>query len=101
MSHVGVSGKARQQKERQHAGRFQALTLLDQLLAEEKSQAELKAALAEELHANPLRFFRTVIMPLLPRDAKLPVISDGIVEWHSLLGETITVATVTKKQEEV
>jgi hypothetical protein len=38
-----------------------------------------------------VRFFKTVIMPLLPKEAKVAFDHDGIVEWRSLIGTTVTV----------
>jgi hypothetical protein len=60
---------------------------LDQLLARKKNKDALIAALEEELRKDPVRFFRTVIMPLLPRESKLSVDNDGIIRWKSLLGD--------------
>lgn len=37
------------------------------MAAMKKNQRALTAALEADLHANPVRFFETVIMPLLPR----------------------------------
>jgi hypothetical protein len=85
---AGVSGKTQKRSKSSRVGRIQVLAMLDRLVAEKKSQASLKAALAEELHTNPLRFFRTVIMPLLPRDASLSIDRGGVVQWQSLLGST-------------
>jgi hypothetical protein len=62
-----------------------ALASLDKLLARKKSQKALILALEKEFHANPVRFFRTVIMPLLPKESKLSFDQDGIVEWKTLL----------------
>jgi hypothetical protein len=33
-----------------------------------------------------VRFFKTVIMPLLPREAKLSIDRDGVIQWRSLIG---------------
>jgi len=55
------------------------------MLTRRKNQRALILALEKELQGNPVRFFRTVIMPLLPREAKLSVDQDGIVEWKTLL----------------
>jgi len=62
-----------------------ALASLDKLLARKKNQKALILALEKEFHANPVRFFRTVIMPLLPKESKLSFDQDGIVEWKTLL----------------
>jgi hypothetical protein len=62
-----------------------ALTSLDKLLAKKKNQKALLDALEQELLKDPVRFFKTVIMPLLPRESKLSFDQDGIVEWKTLL----------------
>jgi hypothetical protein len=68
-----------------YGGRIMALQCLDKMLAKRKSQAALMRALEAELHANPLGFFRTIVMPLLPREAKLSLDHDGVLEWKSML----------------
>ena len=84
MSGAGVSGKPRMRPTGSNVGRAQALAVLDRLMAKKKNQKALMTALEGELQAYPLRFFRRVLMPLLPRDAKLAISPDGIVEWKSL-----------------
>ena len=66
-------------------GRMRALQTLDRLVAGHRNQKALRAAMQKEFQADPMRFFKTVIMPLLPREARLDVERDGIVEWRSLL----------------
>jgi hypothetical protein len=39
-----------------------------------------------EFKRDPVRFFRSMIMPLLPREAKLSLEQEGAVSWRSLLG---------------
>jgi len=64
-----------------------ALSGLDKMMARKKNQRALMAALEKDLLKDPVRFFKTVIMPLLPKEAKLSIDHDGIVEWKSLLGD--------------
>ena len=66
-------------------GRMQALQLLDGILGRRVSKRTLNAALAKELKEHPLAFFKTIIMPLLPKESKLSFDQDGIVEWKTLL----------------
>jgi len=63
-----------------------ALASLDTLLGKKKNQKALMAALEKDLLRDPVRFFKTVIMPLLPREAKLSFDHDGVIQWKSLLG---------------
>jgi len=63
----------------------QALQLLDGLLGKRLSKRYMTAALAKELKEHPIEFFKTIIMPLLPKESKVAVANDGIVEWKSLI----------------
>ena len=64
-----------------------ALAVLDKMLAKSRNRATLHRALQKEFSESPLRFFKTIIMPLMPKEARLDVGHDGIVEWKSLLGD--------------
>jgi len=82
---AGQSGNLGGRPKGSFGGRMLALASLDKLLARKKNQKALILALEKELQANPIRFFRTVIMPLLPKESKLSFDQDGIVEWKTLL----------------
>jgi hypothetical protein len=88
MFEAGSSGNPRGRPKGSYGGRIQALAGLDRLLAKKKSQQALIRALEAELQADPVRFFKTVIMPLLPRESKLQFDHDGVIQWRSLLGAT-------------
>ena len=62
-------------------GRSKALRTLDQMLASEENQRILKEAMQKSFRQNPMRFFRTIIMPLLPREARLEMENEGRVLW--------------------
>jgi len=81
----GVSGNPAGRPKGSSGGRVQALAALDVMLGKRKNQRALVKALEEELQGNPVRFFKTIIMPLLPREAKLSLENDGMVQWQSLL----------------
>jgi len=81
----GVSGNPKGRPKGSCGGRVQALAALDVMLGKRKNQRALTKALEDELQGNPVRFFKTIIMPLLPREAKLSVDNDGMVQWQSLL----------------
>ncbi len=87
MFEVGVSGNPVGRPKGAFGGRIQALAGLDKLLAKKKNQRALILALEADLQANPVRFFKTVIMPLLPREARLSIDNDGVILWKSLLGD--------------
>ena len=82
---AGQSGNPVGRPKGSYGGRIMALASLDKLLAKKKNQKALMDALEKDLMKDPVYFFKTVIMPLLPREAKLSVDQDGIVEWKTLL----------------
>ena len=84
---AGQSGNLGGRPKGSCGGRMLALASLDKLLARKKNQRELILALEKDLRANPVHFFKTVIMPLLPKESKLSVDTDGVIEWKSLLGD--------------
>ncbi len=77
----GTPGKKR--------GRGRALEVLDTMLEREEVLEELHAALLEEFHRDPVKFFVRLVVPLLPRDSKLEVASTGPVEirWTGLVDQ--------------
>jgi hypothetical protein len=83
----GVSGNPTGRPRGSCGGRVQALAALDVMLGKKKNQRALVKALETELLGNPVRFFKTIIMPLLPREAKLSFDHDGVIRWQSLLGQ--------------
>lgn len=83
---AGQSGNPTGRPKGSCGGRILALASLDTLLARKKNQKALMAALEKDLLRDPVRFFKTVIMPLLPREAKLSFDHDGVIQWKSLLG---------------
>ena len=71
-------------------GRTHALMTLDRMLAKPANQAFLAKALEEELRKNPLRFFRSIIMPLIPHETRTAIEQAGVVGWRSLVSSSIT-----------
>jgi hypothetical protein len=67
-------------------GRSLALATLDKMLARSCNQAALQRALEKNFRTDPVKFFRTMIMPLMPKETKLNLEHDGVLEWKSLLG---------------
>jgi len=86
---AGKSGNPGGRPKGSYGGRIMALASLDRLLAKKKNQKALMNALERDLQADPVRFFRNVIMPLLPREARLSLDKDGVIQWRSLLGGTV------------
>lgn len=82
---AGQSGNPVGRPKGSYGGRIMALASLDRLLAKKKNQKALMDALEKDLLKDPVYFFKTVVMPLLPREAKLSFDRDGIVEWKTLV----------------
>lgn len=81
---AGKSGNPSGRPKGALGGRARALAGLDKMLAQRKNVDVLVKALEEEFRADPVRFFKTVVMPLLPKESKVDV-GGGIVRWQSLL----------------
>jgi hypothetical protein len=62
-----------------------ALNCLDKMLARRKMQATLIRALDDEFMRSPIAFFRTIVMPLLPKEAKLTLAHEAVMEMKSLI----------------
>ena len=83
---AGQSGNPVGRPKGSYGGRIMALASLDRLLAKKKNQKALMDALEKDLLKDPVYFFKTVVMPLLPREAKLSLDREGVIQWKSLLG---------------
>ena len=59
--------------------------LLDAILNEAENQELIGAAIRASIRKDPMKFFRSIIMPLLPRDLTLKFGEEGIVQWTSIL----------------
>ena len=49
-------------------GRKQALQVLDKMLSKAENKEKLMVALQENFDANPFKFFKEIVIPLLPKD---------------------------------
>lgn len=83
----GVSGNPNGRPSGTISGRSQALALLDKVLACAETQEKIERALAASVDKDPVQFFRTMIMPLLPREATLNYRPRPTTEWPSLLSK--------------
>ncbi len=84
---VGQSGNPVGRPKGSYGGRIQALASLDKIVGRRKNLAALEKALEVEFAKDPVRFFRSIIMPLLPKESKLELDRDGVIRWQSLLGK--------------
>ena len=70
MFQPGISGNTRGRPKGTCGGRAQVLAALDRMLSKECNQQAIVDALEKELQADPARFFRNTVVPLLPRAAR-------------------------------
>ena len=83
------------------SGRTMALNLLDRLMAEESTQERLADALREYFEADPVRFFKQIIMPLLPSEAVHKIQQEtGTMRWVSIM-ESVKMREAAQKQAEL
>ena len=81
----GVSGNPGGRKKGSYGGRIMALAALDRVLARKENRKLLIEALEEDFRKNPAHFFKSVIVPLLPKESKLSFDHSGPIVWTSLL----------------
>ena len=81
----GVSGTPGGRKKGSYGGRIMALAALDRVLARKENRKLLIDALEEDFRKNPAHFFKSVIVPLLPKESKLSFDHSGPIVWTSLL----------------
>lgn len=55
------------------------------MLSRPENLTALEDALSAELRKDPVRFFRQIVMPLLPAEAKIEVADAGPIRWVSLV----------------
>ena len=65
-------------------GRAMALQTLDAMLGEERNQENLRHALQANFDNDPVKFFKQIIMPLLPTEVKMKLGEKGGFSWMSL-----------------
>jgi len=65
-------------------GRAKALALLDKIIGESDVQERIGQAIREAVMADPMRFFRQIIMPLLPTEVKMKLGEEGAISWVRL-----------------
>jgi len=82
------------------SGRSKALQTLDGVLSEVESQAALREAFRQEIRDHPVRFWRQIIAPLLPKHAKLDVGPANAEEIRALGAALATAISGRKIPEE-
>ena len=84
MFQPGISGNPKGRPKGSGGGRAEALAILDRILAKASNQRKLEDALQGELDANAATFFRTLVVPLLPRVARESPPPDANDDWKPL-----------------
>ena len=62
-------------------GRANALKWLDAIINEREVKEAIQAAIRKEALEHSLRFFKQIIMPLLPQDVKVKLGEEGAMSW--------------------
>jgi hypothetical protein len=82
-------------------GRALALMTLDKMMARAKNQTLLDAAFQKDFENDPVRFFRQLIMPLIPQEFKVKMQEEGIFACLSLPSIFRTMHNVTSTLPEI
>ena len=83
----GQSGNPLGPRKGFQAGRQAAVALLDEILSEHETKARMKAALRAYILQRPVAAFKTLAMPLLPKDVRVDVASQRVVVWRSFMDD--------------
>lgn len=86
---AGRSGNPRGRPKGSYGGRARALLALDKMIGRKKNEEKINRALDKYLDDKPLEFFKTIVMPLFPKESKVAMENDGIVMWRNLLGQDV------------
>ena len=81
MFQPGISGNTRGRPSGSLGGRAQALAALDRMLSKECNQQAIFDALEKELQADPAKFFRNTVVPLIPRSTREALPPDANDDW--------------------
>lgn len=68
------------------AGRRRVTEMIDMLIGDGTNIETLRKALQEKFEANPIQFFKEIVMPLLPKESKV----EASVAVNSLAAGIIT-----------
>ncbi len=69
-------GPGRLKGSKNHNGRLETLKSFDEVLMREGNQKRFQDALQKEFKANPTKFFRRYIIPLLPNNSNINLKTD-------------------------
>ena len=66
-------------------GRSKAIAALDEMLSEGANLEALRNAMQDYFQKSPVRFFRQIIMPLLPISARMEIQHSGPIVWRGIV----------------
>ena len=75
------------------------MATLDVIMSRNRNKRKLEKALEAEFERDPIRFFKSILMPLMPREAKVACEHGGVVRWQTLLGATVTKADIEGRRK--
>ncbi len=84
----GISGNPKGRPPSQRVGRAGALALLDDILAEAETKNRMREALRTYIRQRPVAAFKTLVMPLLPKDVRVDLGGERVIVWKSFLSDT-------------
>ena len=61
------------------------MAALDQLMERSRSEKAFRAALEAQFKADPVGFFKTMVIPLMPRKARRPIVLTWLAWWRRFL----------------
>ena len=85
MFKAGVSGNPKGRPKGTFGPRMRALAELDRLMARSRSGKSFAAALEVQFKADPVKFFKAMIIPLMPRKARCSVAFGQLAWWRRFL----------------
>ena len=96
----GQSGNPKGRPKGTGAGRIKALATLDSVLAEPKCQERIREAMRKAILGDPLKFWKEIIAPLLPKHATLDLgvsNAEEIRELGRLLREQVSARAIPEE----
>ena len=86
-------------KTRGVSGRRKTLDLMDKMLAKADNQTIFEEALQEAFEKNPVKFWKTYVMPVLPSLAKDPELEEKLAYTdEKRLSEITTIFNIARKR---